>query len=304
MKKKILYKFAVMALIFSVTQVKASNNTFYSFLIDAAVSSLVNNSTQSTYAPSKADSCIGDTKNIGDPIDSPAGNSAKVINIIGPSPKCTNPLTPILAELEFHFSFSSKAGIELSDDYEVKPLASVQRFNGQLILANSKSIKNKGLVVNARKRKPNADFLAIANAISTAQASNLKDSTIANAKQLKINGMNAAQFEVTGTLKGLFGVQMTYFVTVLDGNDEILVVAEYAPADIFEKTKPEFMQMLLSIRGIGDVGAPPPDVNQATVANNPSNSMGKLDQLDAMRKKGLITQKEFDAKKAEILKNL
>jgi Short C-terminal domain len=44
--------------------------------------------------------------------------------------------------------------------------------------------------------------------------------------------------------------------------------------------------------------------SQQAISNPLPNPADKLEQLDQMRKKGLITQKDYDAKKAEILKTL
>lgn len=43
---------------------------------------------------------------------------------------------------------------------------------------------------------------------------------------------------------------------------------------------------------------------QPTARSNDINPADKLEQLDSLKKRGLITQKDYDAKKAEILKNL
>lgn len=47
----------------------------------------------------------------------------------------------------------------------------------------------------------------------------------------------------------------------------------------------------------------PAPIQSITPINN-INPADKLEQLDSLRKRGLITQKDYDAKKAEILKNL
>lgn len=49
---------------------------------------------------------------------------------------------------------------------------------------------------------------------------------------------------------------------------------------------------------------PRPTVTTAPKTNTLPNPAAKLEQLDQMRQKGLITQKDYDVKKAEILKNL
>jgi hypothetical protein len=45
-------------------------------------------------------------------------------------------------------------------------------------------------------------------------------------------------------------------------------------------------------------------VTQSATPNTLPNPAAKLEQLDQMRQKGLITQKDYDLKKAEVLKNL
>jgi len=242
----------VIALLF-ISNANAANS-FYSFLIDTAIdtatAALEANKNQSSYIPSKATICISDTKAVGDIIESPSGNSAKVLAIEGLSAKCKNPLLPTLAELEFTYSFSSKAGLSLSEDYDVRPLTDLQRYQGNLIFASSKSIKNKGLKISYQAKKPSSDYLALANSMEKVQSSNLNDATTSNPQKSKINGTNYVQFEVTGNTKGLFGIQMTYFITIIEAKDEIVVVNEYCPAEDFAKTKPEFDQMIKSIKGI------------------------------------------------------
>jgi hypothetical protein len=48
----------------------------------------------------------------------------------------------------------------------------------------------------------------------------------------------------------------------------------------------------------------PQTSNQVINSNQDINPADKLEQLDSLKKRGLITQKDYDAKKAEILKNL
>ena len=54
--------------------------------------------------------------------------------------------------------------------------------------------------------------------------------------------------------------------------------------------------------------APPPpqrsSVASSPIPNTLPNPAARLEQLDQMRQKGLITQKDYDLKKAEVLKNL
>jgi hypothetical protein len=273
----------------------------------------------------KGDICVKDTYKEGDVIPSTVTtNTAKIVSLSGTSSICQNPATPIRAEVEFTYNHSSKAGIEVPDDYDAQPIKDLERFNGRLLMAKSKSVSDKFIMISSMAKKPNLDMDTMANNFEKAQINLLKEGASKNSERLKINGLNALRFEVTGITKGVFGKDMTYLITLIDAGNEVLYINEWCPTSIFPETKPEFMNVVSSIKGLeGEsitdgikttvskqtVSSKVSPKTSAPVASSapvsPSGSPAdKLETLNGLLKKGLITQQDYDAKKAEILKSM
>src|SRR5258706_2932749 len=206
----------------------------------------------------KGNICVKEGAQAGQVLNSPNGNSAKVVSVSGTSSICQNPALPIRAELEFTYKFSSKAGIELPDDFQPGPLSDVQRSSGFLLKATSKSSPNHGLMITATTRKPTSDIRTMANNIERAMLKSPRFKQVASQtpEALTINGMDAVRFEVLGTLTGIFGQRITYFYTVLQGDEEIVVVNAYGPADFVESHRAEMQQFAGEIGGLR--GSPQP----------------------------------------------
>jgi len=270
----------------------------------------------------KGNICVKEVTKVGDVLPSVAGNTMKILSLSGSSTMCTNPALPIRADVEFTFTFKSTAGVNLSDDYEAKPLTDLQRYNGALLLAVSKSTKNKGIAINAREKKPNADPQSLASNVEKAQVSTLVEAVSKNQEQIKLNGSNAWRFEVHGKTKGVFGTEMVYIVTVIEGDNEILVITAYTPASNYEKDKDELRKVASEITGISANTTAITEIikpnNQqqltesaaktevaAPSANTSSSNIGnKLRELAKLLSDGLITKEDYEVKKAELLKNM
>ena len=270
----------------------------------------------------KGNICVKESAKVGDVQSSVAGNTMKILSLSGTSTLCTNPALPIRADVEFTFSFKSNAGVNLSDDYEAKPLTDLQRYNGSLLTATSKTTRNKGVVINAREKKSNTDPQSIASGVEAAQKSNLVDAVSKNPEQLKLNGTNAWRFEVHGKTKGVFGTEMVYIVSVLEGDNEILVVNTFTPASNYEKDKDELRKVVSEISGIkaapNEIAATEKSVSQndpnatsiaadlnASSSNQSTSNIGnKLRELTKVLSDGLITKQDYELKKTELLKNM
>lgn len=221
----------------------------------------------------KGNICVKDTYKEGDTVTSPnTGDIAKIISLSGTSSICSNPALPIRAELEFTFNFSPKAGVELSDDYEAVPITDLERFNGYILKAKSKSQTNQGIQIVSYKRKPTLEITQMANNIEAKATTtpNLKDAVSKNAEKLTIKGMPAVRFEVMGTLKGLFGSQETYLYTILQGDNEILVINTFAPSDKYDAAKPEFVGLAEKITGISTASV---DFKSSVGSSSPKDDM-------------------------------
>jgi len=194
--------------------------------------------------------CIRNTAKAGEIITSPfTGDTETIKNVYGTSTACSVAGTQ-LADVEFDFTFSSKVRVDLPDEYEVKELSNLEKFNGKVLNAISKSKKNKSIVIDTRKFQANSDPAGVANTFERYAIGLLVDAKSSNAEQLVINGAEAWRFEVTGKLRGLFGVQMTYLYTVFKGDSEIPVVIACSPTSNYEEEKAGFKKIVEGVRGI------------------------------------------------------
>ena len=214
------------------------------------------------------DTCISSSFKVGDSIPSPIGkdNNAVIKSISGTSSKCKEPF-PKLATVQFNIMTSSKAGIDIPDDYEQQKqaLTDLQKFNGIILIANSKTTRNKGFIVFYRQR---GDLKNSPESISQAAVSgmSLTDTETKNEQQLSINGMNAWRFEFSGKLKGVFGSRETYQITILEGDNEYVVISGYTPESNYENEKEDIGLLAYKISNIkNETNLPTTNSNEKTL---------------------------------------
>jgi len=322
MKKRIL-----VPIFFALAFFASNANAWFFFFIPGSVTRGISDS----FTGAKGNICVGENAKAGDTLPSTTGNIAKVVSVSGTSSMCQNPALPIRAEVEFQITFNSKAGINLPEDYESKPITDLQRFNGMLLRASSKTAANTGVLVFAVKRTPNADLASIANAAEKRQINALEDAKSSNPEQFVINGAKALRFEVNGKLKGLFGSQMTYLITFIEGDSEIVIVNAFSPSFSDEEYKRELKKFAEGLTGIKIVGDTPPaglanSPNEKGIAS-PASSLSifdapsptelpssalpqsesvanRLRELNRLYKEGVINEKEFETKKQELLNKM
>lgn len=233
-------------------------NAFFFFYSGSAVRAI-----SDAISGAKGDICVKDSYKVGDKITSPGtGNTGVIVSLSGTSSKCNNPATPIRAEVEFTYNFSSKAGIELPDDYEQLPITDLDRFNGRLMSAKSRTNSSKAILISSFEKKPNSDIEIMANNASNSQVAKLANASSKNPERIKINGLNAVRFEVSGTTKATFGKDMTYLITLIDAGKEILFINEWCPTAIFPDSKFEFIQITESIKGLEGEKLPPNNLTE------------------------------------------
>jgi len=299
-----------------------ANAWFFFFLPTGAIADAITGS--------KGDICIKEGSKEGDVSTSEAGNTMKIISTSGTSSRCQNPLLPIRAEVEFTMTSTSKAGIELTDDFEAKPLLDLQRYNGQVLLAKSKTIPDKGVLVSFIKRAPTSDIKNVVNNVSNRKLMYLKEAKSGELENLTINGMRAARFETTGYLPGLAKIEMTYVSTVLEDRDEIVLVDAWCKTDLYNanpEIKIELTNIAQNIKGLsGEVpvtavyskekkavdiksnaAKPISEVTikqSTTTTSQSSESSRKLIELKGLLDQGIITTKDYESKKQEILRSM
>ncbi len=306
--KKIL---SVLLLITTTVIVSPIANAFFIFIPGSLIRAVGDSITGA-----KGNICVKEGSKAGDILDSPAGNTATITSVSGTSAMCKDPALPIRAELEYKFNFKSTAGINLTSDYEAKTLTDLQRHNGTLLIAAAKSTANKGVQINGRQKNQNTDPQTIASSFEIAQKSALATAETKNAEKLVINAANAWRFEVHGKLKGIFGVEVVYLLTVLEGDNEVLIINTYTSASNFENQKEEMRQVAYNITGIKSkpvaeqkIDAIPSvsvDTNNAVVPPTATNnsSAEKIRELAKLLNEGLITKEDYESKKSELLKGM
>jgi hypothetical protein len=235
-----------------------ANAFFFFFYIPGSVTGKISDA----LTGSEGDQCVKATAKVGDVIKSPNGNTATIKSLSGKSSRCRNPELPIRALLVFNYSFSSKAGIDVPDGFEQKPLTDIQRFNGNLLHAEN-SHNNTGFFVSSRGRDASTDSAGIAQAIATRMIGTLEEAKTANEEELTVNGLRAFRFEVVGKLKVLFHPRRTYVVTLLEAPQELLVINAWTPTDDYDKNKEVLRQLVYRVSGLNSTAdtpaiAPPP----------------------------------------------
>jgi len=250
----------VFALIVAGLTVSNSAYAWFFFFIPGSATRAV----ADAFTGAKGNICVKEGTQAGQILTSGNGNTAKVLSLSGTSSICRNPALPIRAELEFTYNFSSKAGIDLSDDFQPGTITDLERFNGWLLKATSKSTRNHGIQISATTKKANLDIETMANNMERTILNNQKLKDVASARMEKrtINGMPAVRFEISGTLSGIFGQRITYQYTIMEGDNEVVVVDVYAPVEYMESNRQELQKVAERVSGLrsADRVASPPVV--------------------------------------------
>jgi hypothetical protein len=238
-------------------------NAWFFFFIPGSVTSKISDG----ITGSEGESCVSDKAKVGDTITSATGNTAIVKSLSGTSSRCQAPGLPIRALLQFNYSFSSKAGIELPEGFKPKELSGTQSFNGLLLSAQDSS-KSIGISVAAQPNKPGRDGGTLAKNISSRLLAAVDDGVISNEEQLSVGGLPAYRFRMVGKNKGMFGRSFTYVVTVLVGKDELVQVNANCLTSDFDKYKETLERFAFDVKGLNGEHQP---ANQVSIPGGVSN---------------------------------
>ena len=280
------------------------------------ISSAAGKATETSEEPAaqiQSGNCVRSSTKAGDVITSTAGNIAKVRSISGASPLCIDPMLPVRADIVFLNPLSQVFKVQIPEDYVPIQLSELQQFNGTLLVAESKTTDNQGVVIDAIARPATLSLATLANNLEKIQIAQMQDARSQNPEQLRIHGMNAIRFEVVGKLKGLFEQPETYQITLLEADKQFIRVSAYAPTNLYPQQKAVMQKIAASITGLEpprtSSSKPAPVFTPAPAAvsvdsKNSRSPAQRLEDLKGLLKKGLITQEDYDSKKADILKNL
>jgi hypothetical protein len=214
--------------------------------------------------------CVKSSAQIGDIETSPqVGNKMKILSLSGSSSRCKEP-TPILADVEFTFSFKSKAGIELGDDWEPVTLQDLQKYNGYLLQAKSKT-SSSFLNINLYAKNPSLDLGTMANNIIANLGNVVDDLSPGDRKELRIKGLSAVQWRATYATKQFFSRKYTALYTIIEGKNEYLVLSVTIKSSDFDRYKEELENIPLKITGLDVDESPQPSLE--TKKLNPTSSL-------------------------------
>lgn len=199
------------------------------------------------------ESCIATAYKVGDKIPSPIGSSSYSIirSISGSSSRCQVQTNPNLANVEMVIGISPKLNMEIPDEYKSNSLTDLNKFNGILLSATSVNGNNRHLFVYFRQKEAIVSPESIMQAVVTGMTPYFKEAPITkNQEELLVNGIKAWRFEIVGTEKGIFSPSLTYQLTMLEGDNEYVIVNAVSKTDNYEDKKQEMYTYAYKVSGI------------------------------------------------------
>ena len=265
---------------------------------------------------SEGSNCVGSNAKVGDRIRLPDGSTGVVKSLSGTSTRCTVPSMPIRALLEpisnsngatNSIPFKSNASIELPTGWASADLTDELKRQNYIFHAINRTI-DAGLLLGTVKRDTITDMLEFVKTTRTAQLVALKDATSTDIQKIEVNGFPAWRFDVSGKVPTK-GMDLTYSLTVIESGNEAVGVKTWILTASFPDHKEQLYSLASDVRGLeppASKNAPVPESSKKTeVAPKTQASPDvRLGELNKLYKDGLITKKEYDAKKQEILKGL
>lgn len=206
------------------------------------------NSGSSTSSNDAGKICMKNDVKVGDIQTSLNGNTLTIIDVEGSSSRCKDP-TPIVASVKFNQKFNSKAGINLSDDWEPIPIVDLDRYNGWVVKAKSKTAK-KALFILTSSKKNDTNLKDMGNAFMVSSSNTFNEISVLSTEESKLDNLNAVQITFSGKTKATFPISVTSLVTIIEGKNEYLTVETRSQSDEFSKFKDEFKQIPMGIKGL------------------------------------------------------
>lgn len=309
-----------------------ANAFFFFFTIPRSVTSAM----ADVLTGSEGENCVGTNVNVGSTIRLSGGNSMTVKSLSGISERCTQPEFPIRAMLspsniaasvpsaftaapltagnsaptppsQPQTAFTSSAGIDLPVGWSSSELTADLKSKGFFFSATNRTI-DAGLLLNSTRRAGITSLMELSKSRRVAQLANLKDARASDIEELQINGFPAWRFEVTGT--GTKGRDFSYLVTLIDTGVEIVDIHAFMLSASYGEHREELRSLASNIKGFSlPVALIEQSSGPTKVFVSPSLSPGlsaasRLTTLRKLLEDGLISNKDFDIKKEEILKSI
>ena len=281
----------------------------------------------------RGENCVAESTNVGDPIRLPDGSIATVKSLSGKSIRCTNPEQPIRALLVpsdnsphvsvnqvvadpesaipftvYSKAFNSKAGIELPNGWSSSHPSKRLEEKGYFFYATNMSI-SAYLTMTTTNREDITDVLEFAKARRASQVAYISNEQQSDIEQLQVNGMPAWRFVVRGKLPNN-NQEITFMSTMIDSGTEVLELKSWIYSEKYYAHRDELNKLAFGIRFSGSpptqvTTSPPATVTTIQSSNklppNGKSPSERLRELKELYKDGLISEKDYESKKKEIL---
>jgi hypothetical protein len=212
--------------------------------------------------------CVARSAKVGDRIKTSTGLGI-VKSLSGESSRCStnlnNPIRALLTpaddqpaqttniseskETNVKAKASSNAQVELSDDWQQRPLNAGQDPKVIVLFAVNKTT-NTALTLATFKRSELGQVGVFAQTRQATLASNLTDAKLSPIESLKVGQLPAWRYTVTGSSKRGNQTSWTYMVTVYEGRDEVIIVNTWTTTSNFELQNAEMHKIENGLSGV------------------------------------------------------
>jgi hypothetical protein len=193
--------------------------------------------------------CVTNAAKVGDKMPLANGKVGEIKSLSGTSTRCTNGTQPIRALIEpvdippIETTFT----IQNPLDMELSTLTDVNRFNS-LVTQATKKEPESGFQVFSVKKHTVPDINEYVEKRRAGILLFVLDGKMTPITAIKINQIPALQFEVSGAFKN--GTDAKYFVTILDGQEDVVQVIMWTRIDEYDLHKPDFLRILNTSGGM------------------------------------------------------
>ena len=262
LKIKMERNFLVSVLIFGVSLAVSPSAFAWFFVIPGSVTRSISDA----ITGEEGFHCVGRAAKVGDVIQTSTGPGI-VKSLSGESSRCsTNLNRPIRAllvpgegvvaadgktvvskPLTSMPPATSNARLELSDDWQQKPLVAGQDAKVIVLFAVNKTT-NTALTLGTIKRSELGDIAVYAKTRQVSLAAALTDTKLSPIEPIKVGQLPAWRYTVSGNSKK--GNAWTYMVTIYEGRDEVVIVNTWTLAANFALQQSEMHRIEDGISGI------------------------------------------------------
>lgn len=269
--------------------------------------------------------CIGTALGVGGFVKHPNGGTYRVVELLGAdSSTCNNVSYPMKAKVEFLSSdtpvnkvsglsevpvvhATTQARLEVGDDWKQKELIPALKADKAVVSSLVNKNLDIGIVISSFDKTEinNIQAFVKTKTLELTNNSSWNDMQASEINQMKINGVDAYQVSFIGTHKSS-GKRFKFIRTYFNGASEIVALHVYSNDYKIDANIDELNRIINSVSGLSaqtivmDKSASSKNLNKSSVSQDAEL---RLKKLKKMSEDGLITQKEYELKKKEILSN-